>query len=170
MYADYKDQDNQTLGNILGCLLKQLLTTAQEPIPDEIIQYLQDIRHKTKQIRVEDCLALLKKRIHQLKRTFICIDAVDELEPRARQQLFNALKKLKTSNTRLFLTGRSHVEDEVQKYFKVTQACTVFISASEQDIRTFVRQQIVDDPHPDAMDEILAQDIEDAILQRSQGM
>lgn len=170
LYADYKDQSNQTLGNILGCLLRQLLTTVPEPIPDEIIQCLQDNQRKAQRIEIEDYLALLKIRINQLKRTFICIDAVDELEPRTLRQLLSALKMLKY--TRLFLTGRGHVEHEVRKCFQVTQACTIVISASEQDIRTFVRQQIVDDlnHNPDAMDEILAQDIEDAILQKSQGM
>ena len=77
---------------------------------------------------------------------------------------------MKTSNTRLFLTGRGHVESEVRNYFQVTPECTVVISANEQDIRTFVRQQIVDDPNTGAMDELLAQDIEDVILQKSQGM
>ena len=172
LYADYKGQSNQTLGNILGCLLRQLLTTVPKPIPDEIIQCLQDNQRKAQRIEIKDHLALLKIRIYQLKRTFICIDAIDELEPTTLRQLLNALKKLNTSNTRLFLTGRGHVEHEVRKYFQVTPACTVVISASEQDIRTFVRQQIVDDLNlnPDAMDEILAQDIEDAILQKSQGM
>ena len=170
MYADYKDQNSQTLVHILGSLLHQFLTTAQQPIPDEVVKKLRDIRHQGKKVGTDDILALLKIRLQQFKRAFICIDAVDELEPKARRQLLDTLKGLKTNNTRLFLTGRGHVENEVRECFQVTQACTVIISASEQDIGAFVQQQIMDDPYPDAMDEVLEKDIVDAIFKKSQGM
>ena len=170
MYADYKDQTNQTLVHILGSVLRQYLTTTTEPIPDEVIQKLQDIRRRGGKLGTEDILALLKTQLSQLKHAFTCIDAIDELEPKVRRQLLNALKELKTNNTRLFLTGRGYVENEVREYFQVTQACTVVISANEQDIEAFVRQQIMDDPYSDVMDEVLEKDIVDAIIKGSQGM
>ena len=173
LYADYKDQTNQILVNILGSFLRQFLTATPEPIPDEIIKKLRDIQHGGRKAETGDILALLKIRLHQLKRAFICIDAVDELEPKVRQQLFNILKELVTnSNIRVFLTGRGHVKSEVQQRFKVEQEYTVEISASQQDIRAFVRQQIKEDNdlNPDAIDTALAVDIEDAIIAKSKGM
>ena len=170
LYADYKDQSNQTLVHILGSFLRQFLNTAKEPILDEVIQKLHDIRDKGKKVETEDILALLKLQLHHLKRMFICIDAIDELDPKVLQQLFNALKGLVSNNTRLFFTGRSHVESEVQKYFQVVEKNKVTISASQQDIQEFVGKQIIDDLNPDAMDEVLAKDIVDAIIQKSQGM
>ena len=80
------------------------------------------------------------------------------------------LKGLVTNNTHLFLTGRSHIESEVQKYFQVVERYKVTISASQQDIQEFVEKQITNDLDPDAMDEILAKDIIDAIVKRSHGM
>ena len=170
LYADYKDQTNQTLVHILGSFLCQLLTTTQEPIPEEIIQRLYDTRRRGAKFGIEDHLALLKIRLHQLKRTFICIDAVDELEPKVRRELLNALREL--SNTCLFLTGRGHVESEVQKCFQVEKEYTVVISASTQDIQEFVRQKIDEDcdSNPEAMDDVLAKEIIDAIITKSQGM
>ena len=172
MYADYKDQANQTLAHILGTLLRQFLTTAQEPIPDEVIQKLHKIQYQGGKVGAEDNLALLKIRLHQLKCAFICIDAIDELEPHVRRQLLNTLKELSTSTrtTRFFFTGRGHVESEVQKCFQVIQEYSVVISANEQDIETFVRQKIIDDPYPDAMDGALEEDIVAAIIKRSHGM
>ena len=170
LYADYKDQANQTLAHILGTFLRQLLTTAQEPIPDEVIQKLRDMQHQGGGVGAEDNIALLKMRVQQLKHAFICIDAVDELEPKVRRQLLNALKELNTWNTRFFLTGRGHIESEVQKCFQVTKRYTIAISANEQDIKTFVGQQIIDDPYPDAMDELLEKDMTDEIVKKSQGM
>ena len=176
MYADYKDQTNQTLVHILGSILRQLLTSLQVPVPvsDEVIQKLQKIQHQGKKVGTEDILTLLKTWLHQLKNAFICIDAVDELEPKTRQQLLNILKELGSNNTRtrLFLTGRGHIESEVQKRFQVTQEYTVIISASQQDIQEFIRQQIKEDYdlNPEAMDEELAQSIIDGIIKKSQGM
>ena len=171
MYANYRDQTNQTLTHILGSFLRQFLTSALEPIPDEITQKLVDIQHKGSKIENKDTLALLKIRLLQLKHAFICIDAVDELELKVRRQLLNVLKELVINyNTRLFLTGRSHIESEVQRFFQVTQSYQIVISASQQDIQEFVRQQVEEDLNPLAMDEGLAKDIEDVIVKRSQGM
>ena len=142
-------------------------------IPSEIIQKLDDIQYKGMKAETEDILALLKVRLHQLKHAFICIDAVDELDPNVRQQLLDVLKKLvESNNTRVFLTGRNPVESEVHNHFEVAEGHTVEISASEQDIREFVRQKIEENRNlnPDAMDPVLAKSIEDAIFEQSKGM
>ena len=168
LYADYKDQNSQTLAHILGTFLHQLLATSTEPILDEVLEKLQETRSCRDKLGTEDLLALLKIRLNQLKYAFICIDAVDELEPKVRRQLLNVLKELST-NIRLFLTGRNYIETEVQKCFQVAQK--VVISASHQDIEAYIRQQIIDDPYAeDAMDEVLEKDIIDTIIKKSQGM
>ena len=174
LYCDYKDQNNQTLVHILGTFLRQFLTATQEPIPipEEVVQKLSHIQRQGAKVRAEDNLALLKLQLQRLKRAFICIDAVDELEPRVRRELLTVLKELGTNNTRLFLTGRGHIESEVQTYFPVEQRDAVVISARQQDIQEFVRQQIEKDHslNPEAIDDVLAKDIEDAIVNKSQGM
>ena len=172
LYADYNDQRNQTLVHILGSFLCQFLTNAQESIPDEVIQKLHNIRKQRRGVAIEDTLALLNIRIRQFKRAFICIDAIDELESKVRQHLLSKLKELVTNNnTRLFLTGRGHIRYEVQKHFTAMEAYAIDISASPKDIRAFVRQQIKeDDLNPEAMDKLLAKDIEDVVIKKSKGM
>ena len=170
MYADYNDRTNQTLVHILGSFLGQFLTTSRNPIPDKVVQKLMDLQDQRKNTGIEDNLELLGTLLQQLKHAFICIDAIDELEPKVRRQLFPVLKKLSPNNTRIFLTGRGHSENEVDKHFRVAQECIITISASHQDIREFVRQQIQDDDDIEAIDEALAKDIEDAIVGKSQGM
>ena len=111
--------------------------------------------------------------LKQLKRAYICIDAIDELEPKVQQQLLSVLKELTNdNNVCLFLTGRGHVESEIQKHFKVEQGYTFSISASQQDIREFVRQQIKEDYNlnSEAMDTVLTKGIEDTIVEKSKGM
>ena len=173
LYADYHNQSNQTLTHILGSFVRQLLTSAQVPIPDEIIQKLNRIQYYNREVGTEDTLEFLKVQLRQLKCAFICIDAVDELGPKVRQQLLSILKELATnSNIRLFLTGRGHIETEVQNHFEIPQGYTVNISANQDDIREFVRQQIrenYDGMNPEAMDEVLAKDIENTIIEKSKG-
>ena len=172
MYADYKDQNNQTLVHILGSFLHQFLTTAKQPIPDEVVESLHSIRCQGKKVGTEDILVLLKIRLQQFEQAFICIDAVDELEPRVLQQLLRVLKDLATQadNTRLFLTGRGHIESAIQKHLQVAQEYKATISASHEDIQKFVEQQIMDDLNSDAMDEVLSKEIVDAIIRKSKGM
>ena len=171
LYADYRDKDGQILVNILGSILHQLLTTTTEPIPEEVIKKLQDLQNRRDKLGIDGCLALLKIQLCQLKYAFICIDAIDELEEKVRLKLLNILKELCTQNIRLFLTGRHHVESEVQKRLQAAQKYSVVISASQQDIEIFLRQQMIDDFYmEDAMDEMLERDIIDTIVKKSQGM
>ena len=169
LYADYKGQCTQTLANILGSILGQFLTTTEQPIPAEIVEKLKSIQRQRKKVATED-IDMFKIQLHRFGRAFICIDAVDELEPLVRQQLLNALKDLATNNTRIFLTGREHVKSEVQQHLQVRQKYQAIISAREQDIKEFVEQQITNDQIPDAMDEALKKDIVDTLIQKSQKM
>ena len=172
LYADHQDQSNQTLVYIFGSLLRQFLIAVPESRRGEAIRELNNFRRYGREIETRDILAILKKQLPQLKRTFICIDAVDELKPKVRQQLLKALQELVIdNNTCLFLTGRCHViESEVQNHFKIAHGYTVEIYANQQDIRDFVRQQIKEDLNPEAMDTGLAKCIEDAIIEKSKGM
>ena len=170
LYADYKDQTNQNLVHILGSFLRQLLTTAIEPIPDQIIQKLHHIQRQGGKPGVEETMALLKIRLDQLKCAFICIDAVDELEPQVQRQLLNKLKELGTNNTRLFLTGRQHIESEIQKFFQVEDKYRVLISPHCDDIQEFLQQQIRDDVIEGAMDKVLEKNIISVIIRKSRGM
>lgn len=172
LYADYNDQSNQTLNHILGSFLRQFLSSASGTIPSEILDKLRDIRRRGGKPGTDDNIAMLKTRLHQFKRAFICLDAIDELEQSVRWRLLKILKELGTNNACLFLTGRHHIQNEVQKYFQVVERYIVNISATQQDIQEFVKQQIEQDRelNPEAMNEVLAKDIIDAVFKKSRGM
>ena len=172
LYADYKDQNNQTLGNILGTFLRQFLATTKTPIPDEVTKKLHDLQREGGKAGIQDNLALLKTQLHTFKCAFICIDAVDELDSDVRWKLLKELKELGTENMRLFFTGREHVASEVQKQFQVLEGNKVIISATPKDIEEFVRHKIQENRERDsaAMDDILAKAIVGTIIEKSQGM
>ncbi|RPB25174.1 hypothetical protein L211DRAFT_783598, partial [Terfezia boudieri ATCC MYA-4762] len=176
LYADYRDWDNQTLVHILGSFLHQLLTGATLlHIPDQIIQTLKQVKKPNTQVELGGILAMLKLISPQLDGLFVCIDALDELEPQTRRDLLEVLSnelQLGTKNTRLFFTGRPHMEKEVQSYFNIPQELEVKIIANENDIRHYLSHKIAEDrcANPDAIDEALETEILVSLVARSQGM
>ena len=149
-----------------------MLAPSQTPIPAEITTRLHAIQRENGKVGLQDILALLKIQLHQIKCAFICIDGLDELNPDVRWKLLKELKALGPKNTRLFLTGRNHIESEVRKQFQTVEENKVIISATRQDIEEFVNQKIQENCNrePDAIDDVLAKAIIDTIFEKSQGM
>ena len=174
LYADYRDWNNQTLVHILGSFLHQFLTDAGLlHIPDEVIEKLKEIKKRNTKVELGDVLAMLKLLLGQLDSSFFCIDALDELESQTRRKLLSILSnelQLGAKTTRLFFTGRPHVQSEVQNYFEKRQE--VKIVANPNDIRQYLSHKIAEDrrANPDAMNGALEAEILSALVARSQGM
>ena len=64
----------------------------------------------------------------------------------------------KSHGARLFLTGRPHIRDEVDKHF-TGRAANRSITPTRNDIITFLRAKLKDDTIPEAMDESLKEEI-----------
>ena len=176
LYADYRDWNNQTLIHILGCFLHQLLTCPNLlHVPDQVMEKLKEIKKRNTKVELEDVLSMLKLISAQLDGSFLCIDALDELEPQTRRKLLKILSnelQLGIMTTRLFFTGRLHMQSEVQNYFEIQQEQEVNIIAHENDIRQYVSHQIAEDKdaNPDAMNQVLEAEILTALVTRSRGM
>jgi hypothetical protein len=74
------------------------------------------------------------------------------------------------SNIQLFLTGRPHVRDTVQKYLKAVH--DVSIVARDTEIQRFIGREIggLNDTEPDAMDEELRTRIVEKVVESAKGM
>jgi len=94
------------------------------------------------------------------RRTFICIDALDECAPGNRVKLLVSLNQVlqKSSSTRLFLTGRPQIRPEIGMRLagKVT---SLSISPKRADITRFLHTRLGEDTDPEAMDSSLEADI-----------
>ena len=75
-------------------------------------------------------------------------------------KLLNSLNQIlqKCPGVRIFLTGRQHIRDEVDKHLD-RRAATRSISPTDSDITTFLRAKLKEDTIPDAMDESLEKEI-----------
>jgi len=117
---------------------------------------------------------MLKLLLEQLDGLVFCIDALDELEPQTRRRLLDTLSNTLQlgAKTRLFFTGRPHMQSEVQSYFEISEDQAVDIVANADDIRKFVSHKLTEDKraNPQAMNEALESEILTALIKRSQGM
>jgi len=170
LYCDFLLQKEQTIANIIGALLKQLVRRGN--IPD----YLLEAFHKGQKEfggrgpRVVDLMGMLKIKIASLSQVFICLDALDECLPKYRPELLESLADIvhQCPRVRIFLTGRPHIGGDVQRYF--SKAVVIPISPSPGDIRNYVEMRLNRDTEPEAMNKDLRADILRIILEKISDM
>ena len=155
LYCDFLAHQEQSATAMLGAILRQLVGIGEMP---------KNIRHRFRKrfsdrgLRLPEMARMLKRAITLLPRAYICVDALDECTPKSRQELLGSLRDIvrESPNTRVLLTGRSHVADEVKKF---AEAVIVLVSPTEDDIRVYLSARLDGDTEPDAMDDDLRRDI-----------
>ena len=159
-YFDFAAQEEQSPVAILGSVLQQIVGGLDE-VPERIVKAFRD---RGKAIGGQR-LALLETvefllDISSTRRTFICIDAIDECALGHRVKLLDLLNQIlqKAPSARLFLTGRHHIRDEVDKHL-VGRVAFISITPTRNDIVIFLRAKLKEDTTPDAMDQSLEEDI-----------
>jgi len=145
---------------MLGSLLRQLVSREGE-IPEAIGK---GFRKEKKVIggrglQVSGILEMFRT-IAATRRTFICVDALDECVPEYRMVVLESLGQILrgSPNTRLFMTGRPHVRSEVEKELGGA-AAFLFIQATEDGVIRFLREKLRKDTAPTRMSSTLEGDI-----------
>jgi len=158
-YVDFAARGEQSPTNMLGSLLKQIVG-GLEKIPDEISRTFQD--HKKviggRGLRVE--IVKMLQDVISLQPTFICVDAVDECAERHRPEVLDSLRQIleKSPNVRIFLTGRRHIQGEIQSRLGAS-AATLSIKPNNDDIVRYIRMRLNKDTSLEAMDSSLEAEI-----------
>ena len=169
-YCDFQSQQEQTITNIVGAMLKQLVSKGG--IPNDLREAFQEGKAELggRGLRLLDLMRMLRISIASLPRVFICIDALDECLPKCLPELLGSLRDIarESPTTRIFLTGRPHVREDIQRYFK--QAAVIPISPNTNDIRNYVEMRLDMDSEPEAMTNDLRADIVRAILEKISDM
>ena len=167
IYCDFLSEQEQTTTNIMGSILKQLIGRWEIPY------YLRNAFHKAEMELdsrgppLVDLMEMLKTAIASLPRVFICLDALDECLPTHLPRLLDSLRVIvrDSPKTRVFLTGRPHVRENVQRYFP--KAVVIPISPNTDHIRDYVEMRLDRDPEPEAMSEDLRAGIMKVILEKA---
>ena len=165
-YVDFAAREEQTPTNMLGSLLKQAVG-GLERIPDEISQTFQDYKKVIggRGLRVRDIVKMLQT-VTSLQPTFICVDALDECVEGNRPEVLDSLRQIleKSPNTRIFLTGRRHIQGEIERYLG-GRAAVLSIKPNNDDIVGYIRMRLSKDTSLDAMDSSLEAEIIQSIAE-----
>ena len=151
---------------MLGAILKQLLE--RDGIPESVRKVFREEKRGLggRAVQLLDLLKILKMTIASLPKVFICIDGLDECLPKNRRELLESLQDIVRAlpNTRVFLSGRPHIRDEVKRCF--TEAIMIPITPTIEDIWRYLRMKLDRDPVPYAMDDNLRTEIMRVILEK----
>ena len=92
LYCEFQDQEKQTAANMIGALTKQLVN-ALEVVPTEIEEAFGRAEREVggRGLRVSETIKLLRAALAPMKRTFICIDALDECPDKHISQILTSL-------------------------------------------------------------------------------
>ena len=164
VYFDFAARNEQSPANILGSLLRQLVSGEGE-IPEAIARDFRNDRRAIggRGLRVSGVLKMFQA-IAATKRTFICINALDECVPEYRMVVLKVLGQIVqgSPNTRLFMTGRPNVRSEVEREFGGA-AAFILIRATEDGVVRFLHEKLRRDPIRNTMSIPLEGDIMESI-------
>jgi len=163
LYCDYNSQQEQTVTNIMGAILKRLVGSK---IPKDIREAFREGRRPL----LPDLVRMLKITIASLPQVYICIDALDEFLPKNLAELLESLRDIirESPRTRIFLTGRPYVWENIQRYF--TKAVAIPISPNQDDIGNYVVAMLDRDDVVEAMDDSLREEIVRIFLDKMSNM
>ena len=151
-YFDFAAQQEQSSTSMLGTLLKQLVVGLGE-MPEEIVQAYENQKNLIggRRPRHADIVKMLQT-TSSIKRTFICIDALDECLLEHRTKLLDSLNKIlhESPATRIFVTGRPHIRPEITGRL-AGRVTSLPISTKRDDIIKYLHSRLGEDPTPDAM-------------------
>ena len=160
IYFDFAAQEEQSPAAVLGAVLKQVVSGLDE-IPERIVKAFRG-REKAiggQRLALAEIVECLQD-ISSSRRTFICVDALDECPAGHRVKLLDSLNQVlqMSPGARIFLTGRPHIRGEVERHLS-RRAATRSITPTEDDIIIFLRTKLKEDTMPDAMDACLEEEI-----------
>ena len=160
LYLDFAAQQEQSSTSMLGALLKQLVAGLGE-VPEEMVKAYEEQKNFIGGRRPQhtDIVGMLQTASSK-KRTFICIDALDECLPEHRVKLLNSLNKVlqKSPGTRIFVTGRPHIRPEIGRRLS-GRVTSLSISTRRDDIIKYLHSRLEEDTTPEAMSSSLEADI-----------
>jgi len=159
LYCDFHAQKEHSTTHMLGAILKQL--ASRRGIPNHTREAFREAKKEfgSRGLLLPDMVDLLKMTITSLPRLFICIDALDECAPKHRRELLESLQRivLVSPGTRVFLTGRPHIDDEIVGCFR--NVLRIHLSPTPGDIKSYLEMRLADDHIPKAMDNELRAEI-----------
>jgi len=134
LYCTYAERNDQTIEQLLGSLIQQLLFR-HNPIPDDILELYDSHRRSNSRPDLTELSNHLASVASLFSKVYIAVDTLDECDDETRRSLLAQLRCL-NSHVQLFFTsrpvGKFEILDDVQ--FEV--------HAQEEDMRKYLSAKI----------------------------
>jgi len=161
LYCDFQDQERQTAASMIGALTKQVVN-ALKMVPTEIEEAFERAKREVggRGLQVSESVKLLRAALTPVKRTFICIDALDEFSDKHISELLSSLHTVSRAfpGLQLFITGRPHIRSAVEEYLP-GGARVIPINPNGEDIKEYLEIELRRDLDSAAMSPALRADI-----------
>ena len=167
-YFDFASRNEQSPVNMLGSLLRQLVS-GLEGIPEAVVRAFRNQKKVIggRGLQVAGILKMFQA-ITTTKPTFICVDALDECVPEHQMVILESLGQImrESLDTRIFMTGRSHVRSEVERRLGGA-ADFLLIKPTGEGITGYLREKLRCDTAPEMITSTLEANIMESIAQIS---
>ncbi len=139
-YFSHADAPTQTIGSVVGSLIRQLLQNPDRPISPTFSQ-LSKKHESIEGLSTDELYTILVQCIDEHDGVYLLFDAVDETDTiKTLQPLLNLVTKLKeVSKLRICATGRDH-NHEIRVTFDT--GLTIPIKADDSDLRIFIQSKM----------------------------
>jgi hypothetical protein len=167
LFCDYKSEEEQSLDQLLGNLLQQLIQNSRELAGPLVTLYEAHAEKKTFP-SVGEITDLLRDTISRHVDVYIVVDAIDECPQRnrRRRQLLSTLQNLNSDTDALHLFVTSRFTPDVVEVFKDTS--TLEVKAHSEDVRRYVQARFEDFKAP--LSDSWQTKVEEAIIASTNSM
>ncbi|KAI8658210.1 NACHT domain-containing protein [Fusarium keratoplasticum] len=168
VYFNYQQQENQTIDQVFGNLLRQLVA-GQSHIPDAVQDVYKEHSKRGSKLKFEEISKILHSLSALYSRVFIIVDALDECPSRdgRRNILLSEIMKLQTALSANVLCTSRPIPD-IETWFP--KAVSIKVRASEHDVRKYLDGQIGRLPGFVARSPELQEQVKKQIVQVVDGM
>ncbi|RPB00500.1 hypothetical protein L873DRAFT_1679841, partial [Choiromyces venosus 120613-1] len=160
LYCDYRGMSEQDPDNMIRSLLRQFVAGLPD-IPEEFNRKFRKAKGQLRShpFHVEEMIDLFQQVLASFDKSFICIDALDEISVSTVDTFLWLLERIikKSSNTRLFITGRTHIQVNLKRPAMSTK--TITIHPSPDDIKIYLARRLDNDQEYGAMNPELREEI-----------
>lgn len=142
-YCTYKESEDYPLTFILTSLLAQLIRCFPEPETGPAMRLFEKYDDGTLAAKADDLKDTLIQLIHSLDIVFLCLDAVDECSPTAKDELLRLVFSLAGGchNLKIIVSSRSG-DSEVFEAFDGYHSITITPHAVASDIDLYIKNRI----------------------------
>jgi ankyrin repeat domain-containing protein 50 len=172
-YCNRNDDQRRKPLSVLQSYARQLAAPAGHPklVQKHLRALWQDLRSSGKDLGMASCKKQILSSVSLYDKTTIILDALDECELESRIAIMDAIKLLLSQATKpLHVFVSSRPDGDIRSLLEHVPNIEIQATDNNDDIKKFVREEIIKDPKWKDMPTLLREDVEQTILTQSQGM